>query len=126
MAAFESEFHVHVLKQPMTLYRGCHGQDQCALEEAMSSNFQAGRSPHPTDLHAAVLYMAVSMFAGSATIATLARRRPDRIGTHVARVELQPGYGVCIGDTGGAGHWSIWGVPAQLVQFVTDVEKVAA
>jgi len=126
MAAFESEFHVHVLTKPMTLYRGCRGRDQRALEEAVSSNFQVGRSPHPTDLHAAVLYMAVSMFASSATIAALARRRPGRIGTHVACMELQPGHGVCVADTGGVGHWSVWGVPALLVQFVVSVEEVAA
>ena len=37
----------------------------------------------------------------------LARRRPDRIGTHLVRVELQPGRGICLADTGSRGHWSV-------------------
>jgi hypothetical protein len=54
----------------------------------------------------------------------MARRRPDRIGTHIATIPLEPGHGVCIADTGGPGHWSVWGVPSQLVAFVADVETV--
>jgi hypothetical protein len=125
MARFEMEFRVVVLDEPLTLYRACHGPDRRALERALMSNFQARREPpHPADLHAAVLHMAVSMFEQRENLERMARRRPDRIGTHIATLALEPGYGVCIADTGGAGHWSVWGVPAQLMAFVTDAQTV--
>jgi hypothetical protein len=39
-------------------------------------------------------------------------------------VDLQPGHGVCVAKTGGAGHWSIWGVPTILADFVVDVVRI--
>jgi hypothetical protein len=120
MAGFESEFHVVVLQEPRRLYRGCFGADR--IEEALRSNYENGRNPHPADLRATVLHMAVSLFEDRDLLLQLARRRPDRIGDHVATIELQPGFGVCIADTSGPGHWSVWGRPAQLLEFVTDVE----
>jgi hypothetical protein len=68
--------------------------------------------------------MAVSMFEKADTIERLARRHPARIGTHVMSLALQPGYGVCVADTSGPGHWSVWGVPTQLQAFVTSVRTV--
>jgi hypothetical protein len=68
--------------------------------------------------------MAVSMFEDPDVVVMQARRRPDRVGTHIARIEMQPGHGVCVADTGGPGHWSIWGIPAQLADFVANVTAV--
>jgi hypothetical protein len=111
MARLESEFRVRVLDEPLLLYRACHGRDRPALEYALSSNYEIRRDPpHPADLHATVLHMAVSMFEKRGILEAMARRRPDRIGTHIARLELQPGHGVCIADTSGPGHWSICSV----------------
>jgi len=125
MARFEMEFRVVVLDEPLTLYRGCHGPDRRTLERALMSNFQARREPpHPADLHATVLHMAVSMFVQRESLGRMARRRPDRIGTHIATLALEPGHGVCIADTGSAGHWSVWGAPARLMTFVTGVQTV--
>jgi hypothetical protein len=125
MARFDSEFRVVVLDAPITLHRACHGADRWRLELALTSNFQARREPpHPADLHATVLHMAVSMFAQRDGLEQMARRRPDRIGTHIATVRLAPGHGICIADTGSPGHRSVWGVPATLVAFVTDVQAV--
>ncbi len=121
MAHSQDAFQVVILQERKVLYRGCFGDDPRSLTQAMSSNYEAGRSPHPADLRATVLHMAVSGFEDRARLATLARRRPQRIGTHIVTVELQPGLGVCVADTGGPGHWSIWGVPAHLVALVTDV-----
>jgi hypothetical protein len=122
--AVQNEFRVVVLQEPMRLYRGCHGTGRSSIEAALMSNYQAGRAPHPADLRATVLHMAVSMFEDSDVVAVQARRRPERVGTHIARVDLQPGHGVCVADTGGRGHWSVWGIPAQLADFVTDVMEV--
>lgn len=117
----ESAFLVVVLQEAKTLYRGCFGDDPRSLVEALSSNYEMRRSPHPQDLRATALHMAVSGFEDRERIAALARRRPQRIGTHVLKLELQPQFGVCVADTSGPGHWSIWGVPAQLAALVTDV-----
>jgi hypothetical protein len=122
--ALESEFHVIVLQEPKRLYRGCHGTGRTALEASLTSNFQAGRSPHPAGRRATVLHMAVSMFEEFEVVAGLARHRPERIGTYVAQVDLRPGHGVCVASTSGPGHWSVWGIPAQLADFVTDVREV--
>ncbi len=117
----EDAFHVVVLQEPKTLHRGCSGDDPRSLMEALSSNYEMGRSPHPQDLRATVLHMAVSGFEDRDRLASLARRRPQRIGTHILTVELQPRVGVCVADTSGPGHWSIWGVPAHLAALVIDV-----
>jgi hypothetical protein len=122
--AVQTEFLVVVLQEPQTLHRGCHGAGRAALEAALTSNYQAGRTPHPADLRATALHMSVSMFEDPEVIARLVERRPDRVGTHVARVDLQPGHGVCVADTGGPGHWSVWGIPARLAECVVDVTQV--
>lgn len=57
-------------------------------------------------------------------VARQARRRPDRVGSLPARIELQPGHGVCVADTSGPGHWLICGIPAQLASFVADVVEI--
>lgn len=111
-AAFEREFRVVVLDEPMLVHRGCHGVDRAALVDALTSNYQAGRlPPHPAEVHASVLAMATSVFEDPATVQVLGRRRPARIGTHIATIELRPGRGVCVADTGSRGHWSGVGDP---------------
>lgn len=125
MADLPTEFVIQVLQEPARLYRACFGEDAAAVETGLRSNYENRRQPpHPADLHATVLHMAVSMFDRSDTVIRMARRRPDRIGTHVITVDLEPGHAVCLADTGGAGHWSVWGVPSQLLRFVTDVQAV--
>jgi hypothetical protein len=124
MPQLDSHFHVTVIGEPMRLYRASHGDAPVALERALSSNFAAGRSPHPQDRRAAVLYMAVSMFESRDAVLRLARSRPSRIGTHLLEVDLRPGLGPCAARTGASGHWSIWGVPTQLLACVTDVVPV--
>jgi hypothetical protein len=83
----------------------------------MRSNYETGRPTHPADLRATVLHMAVSMFEDAEGLSPLARRRPDRVGTHVARVLLRPDRGICLADTGSPGHWSIWGFRDELATW---------
>lgn len=78
------------------------------LVAAMRSNYEAGRPPHPAERRAVAVYMAVSIFEDGELLRRLALRRPDRIGTHLARIELRPRLGICLADTGSKGHWSIW------------------
>lgn len=55
---------------------------------------------HPADLRATVLHLAVSMFVGRRVARASGQPRPDRTETHLARVELQPGCGICLVDKG--------------------------
>ena len=121
--AQETEFHVFILQEPMRLYRGSFGPAH--LIEAMQSNFQSGRSTHPQDLRATVIHMAVSMFESFDVVRRLCLRRPDRLGTHVMTVDLRPGHGVCLANTGSPGHWSVWGLPPTLAGCVVDVVGIA-
>lgn len=121
MPGFDFPITVALLERPMTVFRGCDG---AAVVDAMRSNYETGRPAHPADLRATVLHMAVSMFEDAEPLLRLARRRPDRIGTHLARVELQPGRGICLADTGSRGHWSVWGIPDELASCVVDVVPV--
>lgn len=122
--ARQDEFRVVVLREPKTLYRGAFGRDQATLIHALASNYEAGRSPHPADLRATVLHMAISGFEHPDVLLRLARKRPDRVGTHIVTLELQSDHGICVADTGSPGHWSIWGTPAQLLDLVADVHEV--
>jgi len=106
---------------PVTLYRGCHGREMSHLIDAMRSNYELGIAPHPAARRAIALFMAVSMFEDVDVVRRNAQRRPDRIGTHLATVELRPGLGICRADTASRGHWSIWGLPGQLAECVVDV-----
>jgi hypothetical protein len=121
-----SDFPIVVceVREPVTLYRGCHGVDADALRTALRSNYEAGRRPHPAERRAIVMQMAVSMFQDDEWLQTFVARRPDRLGTHVARLQLMPGLGICRADTGSAGHWSVWGLPHQLADCVVDVIPV--
>jgi len=124
MPLLDFPISVALVEQPMTVYRGCHGPHGEAVTDAMRSNYETGRPTHPADLRATVLHMAVSMFEDAEVLSHLARRRPDRVGTHVARVLLRPDRGICLADTGSPGHWSIWGVPDELATCVVDVIPV--
>jgi hypothetical protein len=112
---------VEAVREPITLFRGCRGSLRPDLVAAMRSNYEVGRSPHPAERRAIAVYMAVSMFEDGELLRRLALRRPDRIGTHLARIELRPRLGICMADTGSDDHWSIWGLPNQLAECVIDV-----
>jgi hypothetical protein len=112
---------IEAVRDPMTLFRGCRGSHMQDLVAAMRSNYEVGRSPHPAERRAIAVYMAVSMFENDQLLRRLALRRPDRIGTHLACIELRPRLGICIANTGSEGHWSIWGLPTQLAECVIDV-----
>jgi hypothetical protein len=118
-----TDFPILVLEvdEPVTLYRGCHGSEPATLTDAMRSNYERDRRPHPAERRAIALYMSLSMFDSPEPIRWAARRRPDRVGSHIARVELRPGRGFCRADTSGPGHWSVWGLPRQLAASVVEV-----
>lgn len=122
MADYQSEYRVFVLERPMHLFRAVVDPGQ--IENDFRSNHERGRSPHPTDLRATVLHMAVSLFEDPTVVRRLAKRAPERLGRHVATLDPAPGFGVCVADTSGPGHWSVWARPDQLREFVTEVHGI--
>ena len=115
---------VDVVRRRTTLYRGGHGSGMRDVLIAMRSNYEAGRQPHPAERKAIVTFMAVSMFEDGERLRHFAQQRPARIGSYIARVDLQPGLGICLADTGGEGHWSIWGLPNRLAECVVEVVPI--
>jgi hypothetical protein len=125
MAGVPDKFMVSVLDRPLVVFRASFGAAEHDLLDALRSNYERGRGGNPSDLYATVVHMAVSGFEDRDGLARLARRRPERIGSHIVRLDLRPGLGICCTDaTGGPGHWSIWATPAHLLACVTDVERV--
>jgi hypothetical protein len=117
--AAQNRFLVETLAEPRTLYRGARDAHQPV--DACRSNYELGRKPHPADLRAHVLAVAVSMFEDGGFVAQMCRRHPARIGSHVVRFDLRPGMGICLADTSGPGHWSIWGHPDALSACIVSI-----
>jgi hypothetical protein len=68
--------------------------------------------------------MALSTFDDAGKLLPFARMRPDRVGSHIARLELRPGSGICFADTVSDGHFSVWGRADVLAAHVVSVEAV--
>jgi hypothetical protein len=108
------------------LWRICasDGSDQHVLLDGFRSNYEKRPSKvRRLDAHATVIQMALSTWTDPDLAVKLARRLPRQLGEYVARLEIQPGEGVCVSESGAATHRSIWGRPLQLAAFVTDVWK---
>jgi hypothetical protein len=115
---------VIVVEELQRLYRVSRAQEDERFPEAFQSHYEQGLPPRGPEDRAAVIHMALSMFASADVAAQLAARVP-KLGGHVATVDLAPGLGLCVAKTGGPAHWSVWGQPLQLESCVTDVVKVS-
>lgn len=122
--SYQDEFAVRVVRGSMSLWRICasDGSDQHALLEDFRSNYEKRRSKaRKLDAHATVIQMALSMWTDPDHATKLSRGLPRQLGGHIARLEIQPGNGVCVAETGSRSHRSVWGRPLQLAAFVADV-----
>ncbi len=77
MPTLDFPITVAVLERSMTVFRGCHDEEGVALVDAMRSNYETGRAPHPADLRATVLHMAVLMFEDVTACLRRCHRRDD-------------------------------------------------
>jgi hypothetical protein len=114
---------VIVVDEPQRLFRVTRAHEDERFVEALRSHYEQNLPPRGPEDRAAVIHMALSMFASVEVAAQLAERVP-KLGGHVATVDLAPGLGLCVAKTGGPAHWSVWGRPLQLESCVTDVVKV--
>lgn len=123
---YQSSFVVEVVRSPLVLWRVCSsdGSDEHALLDAFRSNYEKRPlKARGLDAYATVIHMALSMWINRGPAATLSRRFPRQLGEYVARLEVQPGEGVCVAESGRAERRSIWGRPLQLAAFVTEVRR---
>jgi hypothetical protein len=116
---------VVVVEEPQRLYRVSRARDDERFAEALRSHYEQGLPPRGPEDRAAVIHMALSMFASADVAAQLAGRVP-KLGGHVATIDLVPGLGLCVAKTGSPAHWSAWGRPLQLASCVADVVKVSS
>lgn len=115
---------VRVLEEPVRLLRIVTEPASQAFEDAFSSHYELGRPPRGPEIRAAAIHVAISMFDTTDVARALAARVP-KLGGHIATVDLQPEFGICVAKTGGPAQWSVWGQPGRLAFFVIDVEQVA-
>lgn len=116
---------VRVLEEPVRFLRIVAEPASQAFEDAFRSHYELGRPPRGPEIRAAAIHVAISMFDTTDVARALAARVP-KLGGHIATVDLEPEFGICVATkTGGPAHWSVWGQPGRLVSFVIDVEQVA-
>lgn len=123
---YQDVFTVRVVRRPVVLWRICasDGADQHVLLDDFRSNYEKRPSKvRRLDAHATVIQMALSTWIDPDAAVRLSRRLPAQLGGYVARLEIEPGDGVCVAETGPRLHRSVWGRPLQLAAFVTDVSK---
>lgn len=111
---------VQVLEEDLQLYRVVPERGSEGIESAFCSHYELRRPPRGPEDRATAIHMAVSMFDREEAARDLANRIP-KLGGHIARLELQPGHGICVAKTGGPAHWSVWGRPAQLASCIADI-----
>lgn len=116
---------VWVVEEELGLYRVVPAEGSDGFESAFCSHYELGRPPRGPENRAMTIHMAVSIFDREEVARELAIRVP-KLGGHVARLDLQPGQGICVAKTGGPAHRSVWGRPAQLASFVADVGHATA
>ena len=115
---------VHVLLEPMRLYRIVPERESSGFEDAFRSHYELDRPPRGPENRAAVIHMAVSMFDEFGVAEAMAQRIP-KLGGRIATMDLEPDAGICVAKTGSPAHWSVWGRPPQLVACVAEVESIS-
>jgi hypothetical protein len=98
--------------------------DDPALVDDFRSHYETGKPPRNVEEGWAVVHMGISCFRTEGAAASTARFWPV-IGDHVAAVDLGPGEGFNIAETGSAQHLTIWGDPVKLAAAVEEIRAVA-
>lgn len=119
-------FHIEVLAEPLTLYRVCKATsigDEERLLIDLRSNYEKkpNKPPYRLDAHATVIHMGLSFWGNEDSARRMSHHLAQHLGEHIARLHIEPDYGVCVADTGPEGHFTVWGRPGKLLEFVQDV-----
>jgi hypothetical protein len=113
------------IAEPIDLFRIVRGGTQGApgVLESLRSNYERDAPPRGVEREAALIPFGLSMFTTFDAAADRAHRWP-RLGSHVARVRLEPGNGFHLAETGARVHRTVWGRPLQLLACVADILAV--
>ncbi len=111
----------------LELFRIVRGDyvEQQALVDSFRSHYELGLPPRRAEQRAAVIHMGLSTYRTVSQARGTAIRFPA-IGTHLARLQLQPGRGVSFADTGHPGHVTVWGDPLTLTRSIVDIQPVGS
>ena len=96
-----------------------------AVLDSLRSHYERGAPPRGYERRLAVIHMGLSVFSTRGAAAAMALKWP-MIGMFVAELNLEPGNGLCLADTGQPGHWTLWGRPLQLLSAIADILHVEA
>ena len=92
--------------------------------EDFTSRAARGKPPHSDDPRILRLEEGISVFVTLAQARAVARRFPV-LGGSIAEIVIPDGFPVNIERTGGKGHHTIWGDPADIQRWVTSIYPVA-
>jgi hypothetical protein len=113
--------------EPTDLFRIVKGASRGApgVLESFRSNYERDAPPRGIERESALIHFGLSMFVTFDAAADRADRWPA-LGTHVARLRLEPDQGFHVAETGARVHRTVWGRPLQLLACVADILPVGA
>ncbi len=115
------------VREATAVYRIVRGADRSApaVLDSLRSHYERGAPPRGYERRLAAIHMGLSVFSTPAAAKAMALKWPV-IGMFVAELDLKPGNGFCLADTGQPGHWTLWGRPLQLLGSIADIVHVEA
>lgn len=113
--------------EPIDLFRIVRGATRGApnVLDSLRSNYEREARPRGLEVESALIHFGLSMFVTFEAAADRATRW-RALGTHIARVRLEPGKGFHVAETGAAVHRTVWGRPLQLLTCIVDILPVGA
>lgn len=98
---------------PSDLFRIAKGANRGApgVLESLRCNYERDAPPRGIERESALIHFGLSMFVTFDAAAGRVHRWPA-LGSHVARVRLEPGQGFHIAQTGARVHRTVWADPA--------------
>lgn len=113
--------------EPVDLFRVVKGSSRGApgVLESLRSNYERDARPRGLERESVLIHLGLSMFVTFDAAADRATRWPA-LGTHIARMRLEPGYGFHVAETGARVHRTVWGRPLQLLACVADILPIGA
>ncbi len=111
------------LREIATVHRIVRGHASPATLDSLRSHYERDLPPRGYERRLAVIHMGLSVFSSQEAARAIALRWP-KIGRFLAEMQLQPGSGFCLADTGRPGHFTLWGRPLQLLDAIVDIVHV--
>jgi hypothetical protein len=119
------EFTVVEVTTPVTLFRLIQEDRESAplVQTAFRSNYELNAAPRKVEVRSAAIHMGISTVVTAEVARSLATRW-RAMGPFVGRLELTPGHGFSLAQTGFPGHWTVWGRPADFAACLAGIERV--